>query len=120
MRYEPDAKYNGMPCSYVGAGCAYEDVTKKDFDLPLPPGLRNDGWLTLNNMNKFIRGLLPIRKKVYFKRGERPKLKDFLKDNEERCGVCVYGHFIYVNGHDYWSFFNNDENRVVCIWYIKD
>lgn len=75
MRYEPDAKYNGMPCSYVGAGCAYEDVTKKDFDLPLPPGLRNDGWLTLDNMNRFIRGLLPIRKKVYFKRGGTAKIK---------------------------------------------
>lgn len=34
MRYEPDAKYNGMPCSYAGTGCTYEDVTKKDFDLP--------------------------------------------------------------------------------------
>lgn len=43
MRYEPDAKYNGMPCSYVGTGCTYEDITKKDFDSLLPPGLRNDG-----------------------------------------------------------------------------
>lgn len=118
MRYRPSDKYRGLPCSYVGTGCAYEDITGMVFQEPLPPGLKEDGWLTIDNMNRFIRSLLPVKKKTYFKRGERMKLCDFLATNIERCGVCVYGHFIYVRGHDYWSFFNNENDDIVCIWFL--
>ncbi len=119
-RITPSAKYRGLPCSYVGTGCAYEDVFKKPFDIPLPEGLKDDGWLTLENENRYIRQYLPIKKKQYFKRNERITLWEFLETNTERCGVCVYGHFIYVNGKDYWSFFNNEEDPVVCVWYIGE
>lgn len=47
-------------------------------------------------------------------------LLQFLSENTNRAAVCVLGHFIYVNGEDYWSFFNNENDPVVCVWYIKE
>lgn len=120
MRITPDIKYNGLPCSYVGTGCAYEDVFKKSFTEPMLDNLKDDGWSTLDNTNRYVRSLLPIKKKVYYKRSERFMLREFLDTNKSKCLVCVYGHFIYVNGNDYWSFFNNDNDKVVCVWYIKE
>ena len=120
MRMIPNEKYLGFPCSYVGTGCAYEDITKKDFSPMLPEGLREDGYLTLEGENKFLRMFLPIEKKVYFRRSERITLKEFLSTNEKKCAVCVYGHFVYVDGKDYYSFFDNDFDKVVCVWYIRE
>lgn len=120
MRIEPDAKYHGMPCSYVGTGCAYEDIYKKPFCPPLPDNLRDDGYLSLEDANKFIRSFLSVRKKTYYKRVDRISLREFLSMNEEKCCVCVYGHFIYVDGHDYWSFFENEDDQVVCVWYLRE
>lgn len=119
-RIKPKDKYHGKPCSYVGTGCAYEDIFKKDFTAPLPEGLEEDGYLSLDNENKYIRSLLPIKRRTYYKRTERYPLKDFLQNNEEKACVCVYGHFIYVNGHNYYSFFDNLDDPVICIWYIKE
>ena len=119
MRITPNAKYLNLPCSYVGTGCAYEQYHHKPFNEPLPSNLGEDGWSTLDNTNRYIRQYLPIRKKEYFKRGQRPILKDFLSSNTEKCLVCVYGHFIYVDANDYYSFFDNEYDPIVCIWYIK-
>lgn len=118
MRIEPDAKYHGLPCSYVGTGCAYEDIRHECFNPDLPDGLKDDGYLTLENANRFIRQFLDVKKKQYYKRSERFTLREFLEYNNERCCVCVYGHFIYVNGRDYWSFFENENDMVVCIWFV--
>jgi len=118
MRISPDNKYIGLPCSYVGTGCAYENVFKKPFAVPMIENLKDDGWSTLENTNKYVRSVLPIKKKIYYKRSERFKLKEFLKTNDVKCLVCVYGHFIYVDSSDYWSFFDNEEDDVVCIWYL--
>jgi len=120
MRKDPSQKYRGLPCSYVGTGTAYEEIYGKEFVMPLPQGLREDGWLTLENINRFFRSVIPVRKKQYFRRNERPVLRDFLAENTEKCGVCVYGHFIYVDGKDYWSFFDNEEDPVVCVWFVKE
>lgn len=119
MRIEPDSKYHGLPCSYVGTGCAYENYYGKSFEEPMFENLKDDGWSTLENTNRYIRSLLPIKKKVYYKRNERFTLREFLESNTEKCCVCVYGHFIYVNKQDYWSFFDNEDDKVVCIWYLK-
>jgi len=119
MRIEPDIKYQNLPCSYVATGCAYEDYFEKDFFEIIPDGLRNDGYLNLDNANKYIRKHLPVKKKQYFKRSERITLREFLSNNTARCCVCVYGHFIYVNQKDYWSFFENEDDLVVCIWFLK-
>jgi hypothetical protein len=120
MRWIPDYKFYGLPCSYVGTACAYENITGKSFPGPFPIGLKADGYLSLDNENRYIRKLLPVIKKEYYKRGERPLLKDFLKDNKGKCCICVYGHFLYADGGDYWSFFDNENDEVVCIWYIGD
>lgn len=119
MRYFPRDYYNDKPCSYVSVGIAYENIVGKSFDLPLQDELKDDGYFTLDNMNKFIRSVLPIKRKVYFKRNERMLLKDLFGSNSEKCIVCVIGHYIYVDGQDYWSFFDNENDEVVCIWYIK-
>lgn len=119
MRQNPLEKYMGMPCSYVAAGCAYENIEKRPFTRPLPETLRPDGYLTLKEMNRYIRFVLPIRKKEVFKRGERLKLRDFLAKNSKKCCICVKGHFLYANGPDYWSFFPADDDDVVCVWYIR-
>lgn len=118
MRITPNRKYNGLPCSYVGTGCAFEDITGQRFKEKLPEGLREDGWATMKQLNAYVREHLPVKKKVYYTRAERFKLRDFLANNTGRAGVCVLGHFIYVNGQNYWSFFNNLNDDVVCVWYI--
>lgn len=120
MRLIPDSRFAGMPCSYTGTATAYGKTTGKVFVHPFPEGLKKDGWLTLDDENKYIRKYLSIRKKQYFKRGERVKLRDFLESNSEKCCICVLGHFLYADGKDYWSFFNNDNDDVVCVWYIRD
>ena len=114
----PEKKYIGFPCSYVAAGCAYEDITSKDFEPDLPIGLHDDGYLTLNGADKFLRQFFFV-KKEYFRRNDRVPLKDFLKKNTEPCAICVLGHFLYANGQDYWSFYDNDNDPVVCVWYLK-
>lgn len=118
MRITPEKKYENLPCSFVGTGCAYEDYYGERFTEPLPEGLKG-GWLSLENLNSYIRKVLPITKKEYYKRGTRPKLKDFLKENYRPCLICVYGHFLYAKNEDYWSFFDNEEDDIVCIWYIN-
>ena len=120
MRIVPNKKYDGFPCSYVGTGCACERITGKPFDAPLPDGLKNDGYLSLDLANKFLRAHLPVSRKVYFKRTERITLGEFLKNNEQKCCICVLGHFLYAEGHDYWSFFENEDDPVVCVWYLQE
>lgn len=118
MRIEPLRKFYCFPCSYVGVGCAYEDIYKEDFKALLPEELKSSGYLSLDDANRFIRKHLKVRKKVYYRRKDRFTLKEFLENNSERCCICVLGHFIYVNGKDYWSYYDNDDDPVVCIWYL--
>lgn len=120
MRYLPRDVYDCFPCSYVAVGCAYENTNGKAFNLPLQDGLKDDGYFTLDNMNKFIRGIFSVKKKVYYKRNERMILSEFLKTNTENCIVCLLGHYIFVSEKDYWSFFDNVNDDVVCVWYLKD
>lgn len=120
MRFTPDEKFLEFPCSYVGTGCAYEDIYEMPFEPDLPEGLREDGYLSLDSEDKFLRKFLPVRKKQYFRRKERIPLREFLAANTEKCAVCVYGHFIYVSGHNYWSYFDNEDDMVVCVWYLKE
>ena len=101
-RIIPFSRFSGLPCSYVGVACAYEDIYGKEFDAELPPDLRDDGYLSLDAANRFIRQHLPVKKKQYFKRSERMSLSEFLETDHGRCCVCVYGHFIYLtalHGH---------------------
>jgi len=118
MRITPKSKYLDQPCSYVGTGCAYEDITGKRFTASLPEGLSDTGRATLQQLNGYVREHLKVKKKVYYRRAERFKLRDFLAGNTDRAVIVVLGHAIYANGQDYWSFFKNENDEVVCIWYL--
>ena len=118
MRTIPADKYQGLPCSYVGTGCAYEDLFEEPFSYPMPEGLRNNGYLPLREMNTYIRACLPVRKKNYYNKQIRPKLSDFLQGHDSPMVICVLGHCIYANHGDYVSFFDNDNDPVVCVWHI--
>ena len=120
IQITPNQKYKGLPCAYVGTGCAYEDIYHQAFTEPMLDNLRDDGWSTLDNTNKYVRSILPIKKQVYYKRNERISLKEFLANNDSKCLVCVYGHFIYAKENNYWSYYDNSEDMVVCVWYIKE
>ena len=122
MRITPDSKYIDMPCAHVAIGTAYE---RRFFRKPLPWQAlmsisRADGYCTLRDADSAIRRLLPVRKKVYFKRNERMPLSKFLSANEAHCIVCVLGHYVYAEGGTYYSFFDNDDDPVVCAWYIEE
>lgn len=119
MRKEPANKYEGLPCSYVTVGCAYENILDNNLIPDMPDNIRKDGYLTLYDANRYFRDMLPVCKRVRFKKDERPLLKDFLAANSEKCCICVLGHFVYANADTYWSFFDNDNDEVVNVWYIK-
>ena len=120
MRILPSAKYQDLPCSYVGTGCAWENLYGTPFTDETPEGLHQDGYLSLNNMNTYIRSCLPIKKKTYYSKVKRPLLKDFLKEHKDPMVICVLGHCIYANNGNYTSFFDNDNDPVVCVWFINN
>jgi hypothetical protein len=118
MRHLPPKHFQSLPCSIVAITSAKKDLNIYTETI-FPKELREDGYLDLNVMNKLVRANLPVKKKQYFKKTERISLEDFLGINEEKCIVCVYGHYIYVNKANYESFFENEKDKIVCIWFLK-
>lgn len=118
-RVEPHDNYHGLPCSIVAVGCAlgYDDY--EDIRRLRPKGIYDNGYLPLEAGNRFIRAVLPVSKRVYYKRGMRPKLCDVLLNNKRRAVICCYGHLIYAEGDTYYSFFDNDNDDVVSIWWLN-
>lgn len=70
-------------------------------------------------IGSFAREYLPIAKRIDFKKNERPLLKEFLQTNETRCCICVLGHYLYADAQTYWSFFDNDDDKVIAVWYLR-
>ena len=116
---EPDKKYRGQPCSVTCVGTAYDHIHTWPFTIIKPKGMRYDGYLRLRDMNQFAREYLPIAKRIDFKKNERPRLKEFLQTNEIRCCICVLGHYLYADAQTYWSFFDNDDDKVIAVWYLR-
>ncbi len=119
-RKEPDVVFEDYPCSAVAVGCALGIKTKEEVDKIMPEGLRNDGYLTLQGGNRFIRDNLPIKKYKYYKRGERTVLSDLLQGNTQKAIVLVLGHYVYAEGETYYSFFDNDNEDVIAVWWLKE
>lgn len=125
-RINPPLYCEGLPCSVVAVSCALDNETWSNSPL-IAPG-RSDGYVTLQEMNKFVRHNLAVKKRIDFKRGERPKLKHLPavlkkmlpKIVERKAIVCVLGHYLYFDGKDYYSFFNNKEDDVVAVWVLED
>jgi len=99
------------PCSIVAVAIANGGVK-----IPVQVS-KADGYMTLSDMNRYVRDNLSVAKRTDYKRGQRPKLKD-LKVNG-RAIVCVLGHYLYVDGEDYYSFFDNHDDEVVAMWLLK-
>ena len=119
VRKEPDKKYRGQPCSVTCVGTAYDHIHTWPFTIIKPEGMRYDGYLRLRDMNQFAREYLPIAKRIDFKKNERPRLKEFLQTNETRCCICVLGHYLYADAQTYWSFFDNNDDKVIAVWYLR-
>lgn len=111
IRHTPPDEYKHDPCSIVGIGCA----TEKHLHFSTSHA---DGYMTLRDMNKIVRENCTVKKRIDYKRGQRPKLRDLHLDG--RALVCVYGHFLYVDREEYWSFFDNEDDEVVAVWLLKD
>ena len=111
-RIEPDVSLKKYACSIVAVTCALGHVPDN------LPTLRNNGWATLNVANKFIRAYLPVQKRIDYKRGMRPQLKEL--HIHGRAIVCVYGHLLYLDHETYYSFFDNQDDEVVVVWLLND
>ena len=120
MRIEPRDYFKDKPCSYVSVGVCCEDLTGTPFGAAMPEGLRKNGYLTISDMNKYIRDNLRIFKKYTYQKVERVTLKEYLKTHKGQGIVCVPGQFVYVREGDYWSYVNNDNDEVICEWRLKE
>ena len=118
IRENPNSFYRESPCSVVAVGTALNMQGKNLKISDIPANLKKDGYLTLNDMNRFVRSHLSVKKRENFKRGERKILRDFLEDNENNAIICVLGHYIYAEGKVYYSFFDNDYDEVVTVWWL--
>ena len=81
--------------------------------------LYTDGYRSLTSMNKSVRYFCHVKQYKYFKKSDRKNLKDFDFTNKKAI-VCVLGHYVYVENNTYYSFFDNDNDKVVAIWYLGD
>ena len=121
----PDPNWISLPCSICAVKTALDfwvpPKLKDDFkEINIPDGfvVKKDSYVTLNSMNKLIRSNLPVRKRVNFKKGERPLLKDYIPNNQETAIICCLGHYIYQEYDKYYSFYNNDNDEVVSVWIL--
>lgn len=140
-----DTMYNNIPCIVVAMTTAFEEmiVCKKcnthDAYNISDPQYRNyvyetlnefnravatshsDGYTTLDDANKYIRSIFKVKKRHHFNRNDRPALStihliDEIKD--EKCIICVKGHYIYYNGRSYFSAFDNDLDEIIEVWVL--
>lgn len=137
MRYIPTEWLQGAPCSVVAMACAdyartkewrpqYDEYFSKELDgtgYPSHSGRhaagKACGYLSLDGFNRLVRAHFPVQKKVYYNRANRVLLKDYLTMLDQAALICVKGHFIYADKKDYWSFFDNANDPVVCVWLLK-
>ena len=124
-RILPNKVYKGLPCSVVAVGCAMgidDKAEAKELLAEAREGafgggrLQADGYLSLRGMNALIRGHKAVTGRVDYKRGQRPCLRDFCHSYSGKAVVCLLGHFIYVEGGNYYSYFFNGDDPVVSVW----
>jgi len=119
-RIIPADIYQGLPCSVVATGCAMGVSSLSALSALVSDDLHNDGYLSLDGMNKLIRSNQKVKRCDYFKRGNRPSLLEWASMHEgERAVICLIGHFIYFDGENHHSFFENDYDPVVKVWYLE-
>lgn len=120
-RIIPEKVYEGRPCSVVAVGCALGLTDKAAVEGLRSPALHRDGYLSLKGMDALIRGNLAVKRVEYFRKGERPALRDFAHQHKgSKAIICLMGHFVYYDGRDYHSYFWNGSDPVVQVWYLKE
>lgn len=120
-RIQPNKIYERMPCSVVAIGCALGLTDKAALRGLKSPFLKSDGYLSLDGMNALVRARLAVKKRQNYRRDERPVLRDWAHENiGHPAVVCVFGHFLYFDGRDYYSFFKNGDDEVVTVWYLAE
>ena len=102
------------PCLVVAVACALGSPET----VPEWPDLKANGHATLTVANRWVRACLPVEKRTDYRRGQRPKLGDLHLDG--KAIVCVLGHYVFVDGESYWSFFDNENDDVVAVWRLKE
>ena len=112
----PPNYLKGYPCSIAAVACALGELPEDTEDYI--DSLGENGHATLSQANKLIRSCLEVKKRIDYKRGSRPKLKDFHLDG--RAIVCVLGHYLYAEGDAYYSFYDNLIDEVVAVWLLKE
>lgn len=116
-----------QPCSVVALNCAlryFGRINGNECDTltEYVSYRESDGYCSLANMKKAVKSLFPKSKFIYFKGNERDTLDEvqgfYGGFSNRQAIVCVLGHYIFLNGHDYYSYFFNNEDKVVAIWFI--
>lgn len=118
-RILPDKIYQGKPCSVVSVGCAMKIGSEDALQALFSSKLRSDGYLSLKGMDELARANLSVTRRSDFRRGQRPCLRDFCHGYSGKAVVCLRGHFVYVEGGDYYSFYFNGDSEVVTVWYLE-
>ena len=120
-RIIPAEVYRGLPCSIVAVGCALGLSEKAALRGLKSPELKKGGYLSLKPMNELVRANLAVKKRVDYRRGERPALREWAHDNIGQSAViCVLGHYLFFDGRDYYSFLFNGGDEVVAVWYLAE
>lgn len=118
-RIEPDRIYRGKPCSMVAVGCALGIASRDALESLRSPLLHKDGYLSLDGMNRLVRANLRVTRRVNYRRGHRPALRDWAHTHPgTKAVICVEGHFIYFDGRDYHSFLWNGGDDVISVWEV--
>lgn len=113
-----------LPCSLCSLHTAFLfNSSKRPFVLTDEIQLYQNGYMTLKGMNRMVRDHLAVKKYVQYPRGSRPTLLTFNADKNahfsNRAIICVYGHYLYWEPGYYYSFFSNEYDEVVAIWFLK-
>lgn len=118
IRIDPEPAYDGLPCSIVAIGCALGRNPMGELQELYGQASRNNNYASLRSVNQAIRKVLKVKKYTYFTRDQRVTLKETHING--KAIVCVYGHFLYADftENTYYSFFDNDNDKVVAIWEI--
>lgn len=119
-RITPKDFYLDLPCSVVSIGCAsellhgsFEYGKIKEFS---EQASANDNYATLRSVNEQVRKFFNVKKYAYYPRAKRKTLKECYSG--KTAIVCVLGHYIFVDGDSYYSFFDNENDMVVAVWEI--
>lgn len=118
-RIIPNDIYKGKPCSVVAVGCALNIASESALNVLKSPLLHDDGYLSLDGMNRLVRANLTVVRRINFRRGERPVLRNWAHEHQgAKAVICVAGHFVYFDGNNYHSFFWNGSDEVIAVWEI--